>query len=95
MGEKIFCSDKPWLKFYDKQVPEHIQYKEITLHQMLKNTVQEYPSKKALIFEGYSITFTELLSMAQSFACDRNDSVTALNSSARSHWTQWPVLANS
>lgn len=60
--------DKPWLKFYEKGVPEHIAYEEITLPQILDRTAGEFPDREALIFQGYSVNFLRLQGMVNSFA---------------------------
>ena len=60
--------DKPWLKFYEKGVPEHIAYEEICLPQILERTAGEFPDKPALIFQGFSITFRQLQEMQNRFA---------------------------
>jgi len=60
--------DKPWLKFYEKGVPEHIAYEEICLPQILERTAGEFPDKPALIFQGFSITFRQLQEMVNRFA---------------------------
>ncbi|HPB82832.1 MAG TPA: long-chain fatty acid--CoA ligase [Spirochaetota bacterium] len=68
MAGEIRYQDKPWLKHYDPGVPSTINYKEICLHDMLANSVKEYPGNTALIFEGYKITYRQLQEMVDRFA---------------------------
>ena len=66
--QPVYCSDKPWLKHYDSFVPPHIEYKEITLHDMLRASVKEFPDKTALIFQGYGMSFSALWENVERFA---------------------------
>ena len=59
---------KPWLKFYEKGVPYHINYPEITLNQILEKTVKEYPEKDAIIFQGRTMSYRELGRCVDNFA---------------------------
>ena len=68
MSETITYADKPWLNHYDKDVPHHIDYKNICLPEKLEEIAGKYPQKKALIFMGYSMTFQELVTMRDRFA---------------------------
>ncbi len=68
--------EKPWLKFYDSTVPEHIDYPQIPLHELLRRSAQKRPHQIALIFgaplgSGYQakrITYGELDRLVDSFA---------------------------
>ncbi len=66
--QKVFGKDKPWLKNYDEFVPEHIDYDEITLSEMFENSVEMFPEKDALIFQGYRMTFREMKECVNKFA---------------------------
>ena len=52
MAEKIRYQDKPWLKFYEKGVPDTISYEEICMPDILDRTAKEFADKTALIFQG-------------------------------------------
>jgi len=59
--------DKPWVRFYDKDVPESIDYPAIPLHAFLEQAAAKYPSKTAIHFKpahyGFaksSLTYAEL-----------------------------------
>jgi len=70
---EVTYQDKPWLQAYEEGVPEHVDYEEICLPAILDRTVAEFPSRKALIFQGYSITFAELKDMVDRFAACLTD----------------------
>lgn len=42
--------EKPWIKFYEKGVPQHLSYPEVPLDTLLTNTVQRYPYHTATNF---------------------------------------------
>jgi long-chain acyl-CoA synthetase len=68
MEKEIKYQDKPWLASYEKGVPEKIEYQEICLPAILKQTANKFPDKMALLFQGYKITFSELNDMVNRFA---------------------------
>lgn len=53
---------KPWLKFYDKHVPEHIDYPRTTMYNALVNTAIKYPNSIAYDFMGNESTYQQLIS---------------------------------
>ena len=52
--------DRPWLKFYEDGVPQHIEYPRIPLYQVLDDTAKDFPDLDAVIFQGHSIKYGEL-----------------------------------
>jgi len=50
---------RPWLKFYDPQVPRTIDYPRITLTEALAATADRHPGHTAMIFKGRRITYRE------------------------------------
>jgi long-chain acyl-CoA synthetase len=68
MAEKIRYQDKPWLKFYEKGVPEAINYEEICMPDILDRTAKEFPNNTALVFQGYTLTYRQLKEMVDRFA---------------------------
>ncbi|MFX0134683.1 MAG: AMP-binding protein [Candidatus Hodarchaeota archaeon] len=52
---------KPWLKFYDKHVPEHIDYPRTTMYNAVKLSSEKYPSSIAYDFMGYESTYKQLI----------------------------------
>ncbi len=67
MAEGVYAS-KPWLKSYDKGVPEKIQYEEICMPDILDRSAAKYPDRMALNFQGYTLTYKELKDMVDRFA---------------------------
>ncbi len=53
-------SEKPWYKFYPDWVPHHIDYPEVPLDRLLKESASKHPDAVAIIFEGYKMTYKEL-----------------------------------
>ncbi|MCX5833125.1 MAG: long-chain fatty acid--CoA ligase [Deltaproteobacteria bacterium] len=68
MAEESIYLKKPWLKSYEKGVPERISYEEICMPDILDRTAKQFPDKPALIFQGYSVTYRELKDMVDRFA---------------------------
>jgi len=68
MATNIGYQDKPWLKSYQKGVPEHIKYEEICMPDILERTAAQFPKNDALIFQGYKLNFTQLKEMVDKFA---------------------------
>ncbi|MFX1376413.1 MAG: AMP-binding protein [Promethearchaeota archaeon] len=52
---------KPWLKFYDKHVPENIDYPKTTMYNALVNTSRNYSNSIAYDFMGNESTYRQLI----------------------------------
>lgn len=52
-------SQKPWLKFYEPHVPEHIDYPDTILPAVLKDMGAKYPNRAAMIFKDREVTYRE------------------------------------
>ena len=52
---------KPWLKFYDKHVPEHIDYPKTTMYNALVISANKYPDSIAYDFMGNESTYHQLI----------------------------------
>jgi long-chain acyl-CoA synthetase len=52
---------KPWLKFYDKHVPDHIEYPRTTMYNAVLQTAEKYPDSIAYDFMGYESTYTQMI----------------------------------
>ncbi len=59
---------KPWLKFYDKHVPESIEYPDLTMYEAVMKTVEKYPDSIAYDFLGYTSTYKEFGEEIDAFA---------------------------
>jgi long-chain acyl-CoA synthetase len=68
MADKIRYQDKPWLKFYEKGVPETISYQEICMPDILDRTAEEFADKTAIVFQGYKLTYRQFKEMVDRFA---------------------------
>jgi len=60
--------EKPWLKFYEPHVPEHLDYPETTMPAALEETARKYPDHTALIFKDTKLTFREYNAAVDRFA---------------------------
>lgn len=68
MTEKSPYMEKIWLKFYEDDVPETINYQERFLTENLKESVAKYPDNMALSFMGYEVTYSQLNTMVDKMA---------------------------
>jgi long-chain acyl-CoA synthetase len=68
MAQASIYQSKPWLKSYEKGVPETIKYDEICMPDILDRTAKQFPDKTALIFQGFTQNFKELKDMVDRFA---------------------------
>lgn len=73
MSEKSVYMERPWLKHYLKEVPHAINYQRMFLKDYLAKSVQEFPDKMALSFQGYKVTYGELNIMVNKMAACLND----------------------
>jgi long-chain acyl-CoA synthetase len=60
--------EKPWLRFYEPHVPEHIDYPQTTLPAALEETAHRHPDLPALIFRGKQISYQEYNRAVDRFA---------------------------
>jgi long-chain acyl-CoA synthetase len=60
--------EKPWLKFYEPHVPEHIDYPQTTMPAVLEETARKYPDHSALIFKDAKVAFREYNEAVDRFA---------------------------
>jgi len=60
--------DKPWLKSYQKGVPEYVKYEEICMPDFLERTAAQFPKNDALIFMGYKLNYAQFKDMVDRFA---------------------------
>lgn len=58
----------PWLSHYDPEVPSHLVYEDITLCGLLENAAKRNPGHIALSFNGREISYSSLLSQANTLA---------------------------
>jgi long-chain acyl-CoA synthetase len=60
--------EKPWLKFYEPHVPEHIEYPTMTLSAAQEETARKHPDHTAIIFKDYRISHREFNDLINRFA---------------------------
>ena len=60
--------DRPWLKIYDKGVPQHIDYPPIPLFGLLEESAKKYPDSACTIFKGAVITYREMNALTDRLA---------------------------
>jgi len=51
---------RPWLKYYDENVPKTIDYPPVTLYHFLEEAARKYPNNPCTIFKGAVITYKEM-----------------------------------
>lgn len=61
-------SSKPWLKFYDKHVPEKLKYPKKLYTELFREAVEKVKDNVAVHYAGTPITFAELDTMSNKFA---------------------------
>jgi long-chain acyl-CoA synthetase len=59
---------KPWLKHYDEEVPEHIDYPEMNLYEILDNAAKDFGGRPAIWFQKRRITYKEFKEIADRLA---------------------------
>ncbi len=53
-------TEKPWLKFYDKEVPDELVIPPLTIPELLQNSAKKYPNQVASVFVGAQMTYAQL-----------------------------------
>lgn len=60
--------ERPWVVHYQNGVPYTIGVPRIPLHHLLRSAVRRFPTRKAILFEGSSISYRKLNREANKFA---------------------------
>jgi long-chain acyl-CoA synthetase len=66
MTEKSYA----WLKSYDPEVPQHIDYEVRPLFEYLDQSAKKWPERTALIFKNYKLTYKKLARLTEIFAAN-------------------------
>jgi long-chain acyl-CoA synthetase len=66
-------ASKPWLKHYDKGVPEHIEYPEMNVFKLLDNTSKEFGSRTAIWFMKNKISYKKAKNITDRLATALKD----------------------
>jgi long-chain acyl-CoA synthetase len=61
-------AQKPWLKFYEPHVPEHLDYPQTTLPAALANTAAQYPDRPMVVFKDRRLTYRQVDEAVDRFA---------------------------
>ncbi|MEH7108337.1 AMP-binding protein, partial [Bacillus sp. JJ1764] len=59
---------KPWLKFYDPRITEHVSIEHNSLYNFLEDAVNRYNTKPAFTFFGREITYNDTLAITNQLA---------------------------
>ena len=59
---------KPWLKFYDAQVPEHLEYPEIPVYELLEKSAETFSDQPLARFFGKQFTYRQIKQASDRFA---------------------------
>jgi len=68
LSDQSAYTQKPWTAAYETGVGEQIDYQDVLVPQYLKESVEQFPDNPALIFQGFTLTFSELNDMVGRFA---------------------------
>jgi long-chain acyl-CoA synthetase len=68
MAANISYESKPWLKSYEKGVPESIKYEELTMPDYLEKSAKDFPDDTAMVFVGYKLTYRQFKDQVDRFA---------------------------
>ena len=68
MAANIIYESKPWLKSYEKGVPESIKYEELTMPDYLEKAAKDFPDDTAMVFVGYKMTYRKFKDQVDRFA---------------------------
>lgn len=63
-----YMATRPWLKFYDPGVPDHLAYPAVSLFYFLEESARKVPEKPCTIFKGTVITYREMNEAADHLA---------------------------
>ncbi len=73
MGAKTKYEERPWLKFYLKEVPPDVDIPEQSVVETFDKATDKWKDKTALIFYGRKISYRELRDQADRFATALGD----------------------
>jgi len=73
MGAKTKYEERPWLKFYLKEVPPDVDIPEQSVVETFDKATDKWKDKTALIFYGRKISYRELRDQADRFATALSD----------------------
>jgi long-chain acyl-CoA synthetase len=85
LSDQSIYSKKIWFGSYEQGIKEEIEFNDVLVPQYLEESTKSFPDNPALIFQGYTLSFTELSEMVarfaaalKSFGIQKGDSVAIL-----------------
>lgn len=64
---------KPWLKFYDFEVPDELVIPPLTIPDLLKNSAEKYPRQTATVFQGARMSYQQLKQQVDKLAASLHE----------------------
>jgi long-chain acyl-CoA synthetase len=61
-------SDRPWFQFWPEGVPKHVDFPEMPVFDLLRNTAKKYPDKTAFEYQERNLSYQELDILSDKFA---------------------------
>ncbi len=68
MKNDVGTTSRPWVKFYEPGVKEHLTYPDLTVDKVLSESARRFPDHTALLFYGTKITYADLDLLVNRFA---------------------------
>lgn len=62
--------ERPWLENYDKEVSPNLNYENIPVYEYLDRIAAEYPNRKAIVFNNWSIGYKKLKEFSETVAAN-------------------------
>ncbi len=62
--------ERPWLKNYDKEVSPNLKYEDIPVYEYLDRIAAEHPSRKAIVFNNWNISYKKLKELTEVVAAN-------------------------
>jgi long-chain acyl-CoA synthetase len=73
LSDQSIYENRPWLSSYEKGITDTVDYQDVLVPQYLEESARTFPDRPALIFQGFSLTFSELNDMVGRFASALKD----------------------
>lgn len=70
MIENDALDPRPWLKHYDPEVPQRINYEEIPIYEYLDRAAAQHPRRLAIHFRNWKINYKELKELTDAMAAN-------------------------
>jgi len=68
LSDQSVYSKKTWLKAYEPGVKENVEFEDVLVPRYLEESTKNFPDNPALIFQGFTLTFTEFNEMVARFS---------------------------